>query len=402
MRTPRLDRDRQQWMFDYLVKTTGRVFHWDADGRQFPTSVKSHAQISKHLGKIGLRMERIAREEEEAGHRVTALELYYRAAETFARAQHPVLETNDEKRFLHGKCLSNYEKVIELSPYPIERVEIPFEGVELQCNFHMLPGRPKAQTIIFIPGCDMTKEVYPDPQVNHALDRGAHLLVMDGPGQGTSNLRGTRLTTDNYQRAVIAVAEWLARRPEVDETRIGVHAQSMGSHWGLEVACLANPLIKAVVGMWASYIDKYFIMETFSPRYKQLYGYLTGARSEEELDTMLDAMAVEGREGSIKCPVLLTAGEYDARSPVELVYRFWDNITAPKELWIHEDTYHQTNIFPGQGQRLDCHSMGIDWMVDALAGKFKAGHARKMYVRSGGGGPNGEQGLDQDSMHWWE
>jgi hypothetical protein len=176
----------------------------------------------------------------------------------------------------------------------------------------------------------------------------------------------------------------------------------MGSHWGLEVACLANPLIKAVVGMWASYIDKYFIMETFSPRYKQLYGYLTGARSEEELDAMLDAMAVEGREGSIKCPVLLTAGEYDARSPVELVYKFWDNITAPKELWIHEDTYHQTNIFPGQGQRLDCHSMGIDWMVDALAGKFKAGHARKMYVRSGGGGPNGEQGVDQDSMHWWE
>ena len=50
---------------------------------------------------------------------------------------------------------------------------------------------------------------------------------------------------------------------------------------------------------------------------------------------------------------------------------------------------------------MDCHSMGMDWLVDALAGKFKAGHARKMYLRTGGGGPNGKQGEGQDSMHWW-
>ena len=48
----------------------------------------------------------------------------------------------------------------------------------------------------------------PDPQINHALDRGMHLLAMDGPGQGMSNLRGTKLTADNYERAVIAVAKW--------------------------------------------------------------------------------------------------------------------------------------------------------------------------------------------------
>ena len=52
MRTPRLDRDRQQWVYDYVVKESGRVFHWDEDGRQVPKSVKSHAQISKHLGRI--------------------------------------------------------------------------------------------------------------------------------------------------------------------------------------------------------------------------------------------------------------------------------------------------------------------------------------------------------------
>ena len=58
MREPRLERDRQQWIFDYIVQETGKVFHWDEDGRTLPRSVKSHAQISKHLGKLAQRLER--------------------------------------------------------------------------------------------------------------------------------------------------------------------------------------------------------------------------------------------------------------------------------------------------------------------------------------------------------
>ena len=66
MRTPRLERDRQQWIFDYIVQETGKVFHWDEEGRTLPKSVKSHAQISKHLGRIAQRLERVAREEDAA------------------------------------------------------------------------------------------------------------------------------------------------------------------------------------------------------------------------------------------------------------------------------------------------------------------------------------------------
>ena len=54
MRTPRLQRDRQQWVYDYIVKETGRVFHWDEESRQLPKSVKSHGQIAKHVGRIAV------------------------------------------------------------------------------------------------------------------------------------------------------------------------------------------------------------------------------------------------------------------------------------------------------------------------------------------------------------
>lgn len=402
MRTPRLQRDRQQWIYDYVVKESGRVFHWDEEGRELPASVKSHAQIAKHLGRAALRLERVAAEEEAAGHKETAYELYARAASTFAAAQHPVLETNDEKRFLHGRSIASYSKVIELAPYPLERVEVPFEGVELQCNFHMLPGRPKAPVVIWIPGCDMTKEMYPDPRVVHAHHRGMHLLVMDGPGQGMGNLRGIKLTHDNYERAVLAVAGWLQSRPEVDPEGITVYSLSMGSFWGLQVAASGDPRIKAVAGPWASYLDKYYILDTFSPRYKQLFGYLTGAQSEAELDAIVAKMTVAGREGDIKCPVLLTVGEYDSRSPVELIYDFYDKIRAPKELWVYEDTYHQARLFPADAPRMDVHMMGMDWLRDALGCRFKPGYARKVFLRTGGGGPNGRQGDGQDARRWWE
>ena len=403
MRTPRLQRDRQQWIYDYVVKETGRVFHWDEEGRDLPASVKSHGQISKHLGRIGQRLERVAAEEEQAGHTETALELYFRAASTFLHAQHPILETNDEKRYLHGRCLANYEKVAEHAPYPLERVEVPWEGVTIQCNLHLLPDRRKAPCVIAIPGCDVTKEFYPDPIAVHAHQRGMHMIVIDGPGQGTSNLRDIKLTHDNYERAMLAVVDYLETRDEVDSDAISVYAISMGSFWGLQVAATGDPRIKAVAGPWASYIDKYFIMDTFSPRYKQLFGYLTGSKSEEELNATLAKMTVEGREGDIKCPVLLTVGEYDSRSPVELIYDFYDKVTAPKELWVYEDQYHMARMFPGGDfNRIDTHMMAFDWIRDALAGKFGPGHARKTYLRAGGGGPSGAQGDGQDSLHWWE
>ena len=95
-------------------------------------------------------------------------------------------------------------------------------------------------------------------------------------------------------------------------------------------------------------------------------------------------MAIEGREGNIKCPVLLTAGEYDARSPVELVYNFYDNITAPKELWVYEDMYHWTNLFGGSNEHQDCHSMGmgLDGRGAGRASMAKAMRATSSCVRA--------------------
>ncbi|HXJ83689.1 MAG TPA: alpha/beta hydrolase [Candidatus Methylomirabilis sp.] len=400
----RLRRDQQQWIFDWFVKETGRVFHWEEDGRgDLPRSVKRHAMISKHVGRQAQRLERIAREEMVMGHRETALDFYFGAASTYAAAQHPIMRDDSaEKAYLHGRSLACYDEVMSLAPYRIERIEVPWEDGEIQCNLHLLPGQPTAPCAIFIPGCDMTKEMYPDPRVVHAHQRGMHLLVMDGPGQGTSNLRKIRLTADNYERAGRAVVDYLCSRSEIEAANIVVYGISFGSFWALRLVA-EDKRVRAVAAPWASYVDKYFLLDTFSPRYKQLFVYLTGAGTEEDLDAIAARMTMDGYASSIQCPVLLTVGEYDARSPVNLVYDLFDALHSPKELWVYEDQHHILRLAGGfDVTRGDSYALGFDWLRDAIDGRFPRDHARKVYLRVGGGGPNGTDGDGRDARRWWE
>src|SRR3954468_21002967 len=78
---PHLKRDEQQWFFDWMVKETGKVFHFQSDGRgRLPRTVRSHDMISKHMGQAAKKSERLAQTEADAGHRETAMELYHQAA----------------------------------------------------------------------------------------------------------------------------------------------------------------------------------------------------------------------------------------------------------------------------------------------------------------------------------
>jgi hypothetical protein len=161
---PHLQRDNQQWVFDYLIKETGKVYHWWSDGgNTVPKSVRSHAMISKHVGRQAERLEAIARAEDGAGHHHTALDLYFEAAKKYMQAQHPIFEINDEKRFLYSGLQRCYDKVRELNGYRIERVDAPWNGTTVSGWLHLCPGVEKAPLLFFITGCEVTCESWPDP-----------------------------------------------------------------------------------------------------------------------------------------------------------------------------------------------------------------------------------------------
>lgn len=389
-----LKRDGQLWQYDHMVQETGKVFHFQTDGRGgLPKSVRRHAMISKHLGLVGRRMWRLAEEELEAGHRTTALERYFAAAEIFANAQHIIFENNEEKKYLHGASLSCFEKVRELAPYRIEHVDVEWNGTVVSGNLHLAPVEEPAPCVFFIPGCDMTKEMYPHPLYNQALQRGMHMFVFDGPGQGESNLRGIKLTPTNYEEATGAVIDHLLTRPEIDPAKIGVYGLSFGSYWAFRIAA-HDSRVAAVAAPWASYADLSHLMNEESPRYKQLFMYLTGSSSEADLDQLTASMSVRGMAPSITCPMLLAVGEYDVRSPLEEVYELFDDLACPKELWVFGDQHHKASLIAPNSESLiwlqDMHALCCDWLQDRFTGKPLANDGEVVYLEPGGSGPYGK------------
>ncbi|HEX3245047.1 MAG TPA: alpha/beta hydrolase [Chloroflexota bacterium] len=387
----RLARDSQQWVLDYLVQETGKVFHFQGEGRgNLPRSVRSHSMISKHVGQSARRLEALARTEAEAEHPETALDLYYRAAVMFAAAQHVIFQNNDEKRYLYSGVRRCYDQVCALAPYRLEHIDIPWNGTLVSGNLHLCPGSGPRPLVFYIPGCDTMKEGWPHPQFNFAHARGMHVFSFDGPGQAECNLRGIRLTSSNYEEAASSAIDYLVERPEIDAERIGVYGVSFGSHWGLRLAA-RDSRVGAIAAPASTYGDKRVLMNLESPRWKQLFAYLTQSESEEELDAVAAEMTLDGYMGKITCPTLLTVGEYDPRSPIDEIFELFEQVTAPAELWLFADQHHMPNIGgteAGTTWSAPLHGVMCDWLRDRFSGKPVAHPGEVLYLEPGGTGPN--------------
>jgi pimeloyl-ACP methyl ester carboxylesterase len=387
-------RDNQQWLLDHMVKTTGRVINFAYDYRAVPPEAKSYAMIPRVMEKRARHTETIARAAEAAGHRLTAAELFWRASEEYREGQHAIFEDdNAEKIYLHGKELECFERVMDDAPHPIERVEIPFEGNYLQGVLHLLPGRARAPTVLFIPGMDMTKEALLDPVHHPFTERGLNCLHIDGPGQGTSNIRKIRVTADNYRRAGAAAIDWLVKRPEVDAEKIGVSGFSFGSYWGMEIAAF-DKRVQAIATAAACYGPKRAIFEQASPRFKQVFMYMAGIHDEDAFDAMADKMTLDAAAPLVACPSLQVVGEYDPLAPLDEVLAVYEKVPRPRELWVVENDFHVPRNIENFGGTF-FYGYLADWLHDALAGRKAADLDRIILVRQKDGpGPYDEPVAD--------
>jgi len=384
-------RDNQQWMLDWMIKTTGREQNFQYDDRRFPPQAKTYRMIPRVMFKEGAHKERLARAADERGYAETASELYYEAIEEYRHGQHVIFEDdNPEKIFLHERMSACYDRIIALSEGRIERVEIDWEGQQLSGILHLAPGDEPRPLVVFCPGMDMTKEAQPHPTNNVFARRGLHVLSIDGPGQGVSNLRKIRVTADNYERAGSAFIDAMIQRPDVDEDRIAISGFSMGSHWGSRIAAL-DPRVKAIATAAATYGSKRPLFQLASPRFKQMFMYMAGITDEAAFDELAEQLGLVNEAELITCPSLQVIGEYDPLCYLEDAYEVYQRIRGPKEFWVIENDFHiPVNVRNLGG--LDVYPFLADWLRDALDGRFQEGHAREILIKeSSGVGPYEDQ-----------
>ncbi len=396
---PKRQRENQNWILDYVVANTGVTHNFEYEGRLFPATVKRYSMIPKVMAKQAMRQEALARAAAAAGHRETAALLYFKAAQGYRSAQHAIKKTDQRKIFLHRKLDQCYDGLIEHSPYPIERVEIPWEGKSISGLLHVLPDRRQAPLVIFLPGMDMTKESTPDPASNPFRERGMHLLAIDGPGVGSANLRGMHVTHDNFERAFSAAVDYAISRPEVDATRIAACGVSMGSFWGARSAAHEHRLAACAVSQ-SCLGGKKEIFETGVPDFKETFMYMAGLEDEDEFDRLAERLTAFGYGPQIRCPLLIVAGEFDPIGPLEEARQFYDEVTAPKELWVLEDEFHyRTNDRLRGFAGTEFMPFVADWLRDAMSGAYGPDHDRVIYISpSSSSGPyNGPSKPD-----WYE
>ena len=394
IRKLRTERDNQQWMLDLALNMRGRVQNFERDDIEVPagTRARNYRMLPKVWRKAGERHEALARRAEARGANATAVSHYDHAVEAYRMAQHPIFFDNHPvKKYLYKKLSEMVDRRSKLAEYPIERVEVPFDnGTTISCLLHLLPDRRKAPCVIYVPGMDQSKEVFPKAGHNIALSRGFHVIAIDGPGQGNSNLQKIRSVGLNYERAGAAVIDYLQTRKEIDKSKIAIYGISMGSYWCLRLSSYDHRAA-AVVSSVACFNPNNTIFTQSSPRFKQMFMYMAGYDDEEKFDEeVAKPMTVRGYLGKITCPTLLVTGEFDPLCPLEDAVEAFEDLKVPKEMWVMENRYHPLWGLPNFGG-LDCHEYVLDWLRAFFDKKLKPSKkGRIAYVPENGDGPWGD------------
>ena len=385
----RTKRDDQQWMLDLALNMRGRVQNFERDDWETPTRAHNYRMLPKQWRLQGEHDERLGAQAQAQGFNATAFAHYDHAIEAYRMGQHPIFyDDNPVKIDLYQRLSDVVDRRAEVAPYPVERVEVPFDdGKTISCLLHLLPGKPKAPCVIYVPGMDQTKEAFPKVAGNPFIGRGMHVLSMDGPGQGNSNMQKIRAVGDNYERAGAAVISYLEGREEVMSDKIGIYGVSMGSYWSLRLASYDHRPAALASGV-ACFNPNNTIFTQSSPRFKQQFMYMAGMDDEDEFDAMAIAMTVKGYADKVECPTLLVTGEFDPLCPLEDAIEVYEDLTAPKEMWVVEDQFHPLWGIPNLG-KLDCHHYIADWLARALIGGM-TNDERIAYVATRGDGPFGD------------
>ena len=163
-------------------------------------------------------------EARQAGHSVSARNVYLRAAEYFRQAFffHREDLDADKLRTAYSASVAAFRSALELFEHPGQVLTGAMSGY-----LFTPPGAGPYPTIMHINGYDGTaEELY--ASVPAALERGYAFAAIDGPGQGAMLYDQRVPMRPDWENVVPEVFDLLAAVPEVDEQRIVLVGRSFG------------------------------------------------------------------------------------------------------------------------------------------------------------------------------
>jgi len=180
-----------------------------------------------------------------AGQKLSAGEHYTRAGVCYHFAKFLFVHRPDEMRAAHEKAVACRTKALPFLRPPGERVAIPYEGRHLYGILRRQEGVARPPVLVMCMGLDSAKEETEAYEKSY-LDRGIATLAFDGPGQGEGEYDFA--ICPEYEQPVKAVVDFVAARPDLDASRIGLWGVSMGGYYAPRAAAFEKR-VKACIAL---------------------------------------------------------------------------------------------------------------------------------------------------------
>jgi alpha-beta hydrolase superfamily lysophospholipase len=388
------------WATGYI--TTGGADYGEivAIAEAFPDGGDDAAFYDAWAGAAS-RHEELADDAERAGHLFSARGHLLRAAAFYGVAIHVVYGKPVDPRMLSGfnKLTAAFERSLLLASPPAERLTVEFDGYHLPTWFVPAvvsePGKPRPLVIV-INGYDATMADAYLGLGKAASERGYHVVLFDGPGQGALLVNEGIAMVSEWERVVSAVVDAVIDRDDVDQDRIALHGWSLGGHLAPRAATgehrlaavVADPALWGVLDGMRGLVgalgfpeladDLPELPDDAAAKMTEIISnnrglewklikrgfWVNGADDLRGYLQAVEPFTLTGRAAEIRCPVLGTAAEGDplASGAKDLL----DRLSCPTTL---------LSFTAAQGAGGHCemqnrwalNSKVLDWLDDTLA-----------------------------------
>jgi esterase FrsA len=258
----------------------------------------------------------------------------------------------------------SYEKAIEAflaharfwDP-PLEIVRIPFEGKEI-IGYLRLPKNAHGPVplVLAVNGLDSRKEDLSE-SFSAILPFGIGFLAVDGPGTGQNPIK----VSENSERMLSRVLDYIATRPEIDKKRVAMHGVSWGAYWATKMAIVERARLKGASAQ-SPPIDKFFQKDFLTnslignreylfDQVPALMAIFDNVKTVDEMAEVLPKISLvkQGLLGKPMAPMLILAGVKDTQVPIDDIYLLLDKGDVPKTAWINPQGGHlgrQVGVWP--------------------------------------------------------
>jgi cephalosporin-C deacetylase-like acetyl esterase len=258
----------------------------------------------------------------------------------------------------------SYEKAIEAflaharfwDP-PLEIVRIPFEGKEI-IGYLRLPKNASGPVplVLAVNGLDSRKEDLSE-SFSAILPFGIGFLAVDGPGTGQNPIK----VSENAERVLSRVLDYIATRPEIDKNRVAMHGVSWGAYWATKMAIVERARLKGASAQSPptdTFFQKDFLMnhlignrEYLFDQVPALMAIFDNVKTVDDMAEVLPKISLvkQGLLGKPMAPMLILAGVKDTQVPISDIYLLLDKGDVPKTAWINPQGGHlgrQVGVWP--------------------------------------------------------